>query len=337
MKRLLQKTIILTCVTSLFLTAVLTVYAREFTKDAFTASWAFASVQTVGVSYPRIRIDGEFIHISDQQPVIINGRTLVPLRAVMEPLGFIVEWDDNTRIARLTKYTNNVRTQVIQVEIGSPVLTVAPTPATGPVILDVPAQIMNGRTMVPLRAISEAGGFEVNWDAVNRIVDIRSNNNENSINNATVPPPVVEPTVYNETQTAEPFDVEWFERRVFELVNYERTSRGLRALEWNDALAAASRVHSYDMARNNFVAHRGSDGSMMTDRARRFGFNGTATENVTAGAMTPERAVQNWMNSTSHRNQLLNRDHVTMGIGFVYLEGSRFGTYITKKMSSSNN
>ena len=117
---------------------------------------------------PRIRIDGEFVYIpaEDQQPIIVNDRTLVPLRAVMEALGFTVEWTESTQIIVLSKPR-----QAVFAQIGNYNITVN----GDTMLLDVPAQIINSRTMVPLRAISEASGMDVYWDGEYFIVDIMTN------------------------------------------------------------------------------------------------------------------------------------------------------------------
>ena len=117
------------------------------------------------VSNPQIRIDNEFVQIpaGDQQPVIVDGRTLVPLRAVMEALGFEVEWEPTQNRVNLEKPGFD-----ISLTIGSRTMVVN----GNNVSLDVPAQLINGRTMVPLRAISEATGMEVRWDGENSIVHI---------------------------------------------------------------------------------------------------------------------------------------------------------------------
>ena len=112
-----------------------------------------------------IRRNGNFIHIplTDQQPIITAGRTLVPLRAVMEHLGFTVDWIEQDSRAVLTLDNQTVQVQIDndQMQVGENI-----------VILDVPAQLINGRTMVPVRAIAEATDFTVDWLAHERIVDI---------------------------------------------------------------------------------------------------------------------------------------------------------------------
>jgi len=114
---------------------------------------------------PSVLVDGKLVQIPDydQHPVIVNNRTLVPLRAVMEALGFVVEWNSQTQTATLV----NPKYEVV-VQIGRYDMLVN----NNAVPLDVPAQIMGGRTMVPLRAISEATGMEVIWEGFNNIAHI---------------------------------------------------------------------------------------------------------------------------------------------------------------------
>jgi len=114
----------------------------------------------------RIRVDGEFIPIRyGQPPVLIESRTLVPLRDVMTGLGFTVEWDYDTRIAHLEKPG-----YIVSVPLDGDTMTV-----NGEIIpLEVPARAMNNRIMLPIRAISEATGMHVYWIHEARIVDIRT-------------------------------------------------------------------------------------------------------------------------------------------------------------------
>ncbi|MGE5390823.1 MAG: copper amine oxidase N-terminal domain-containing protein [Deltaproteobacteria bacterium] len=98
-------------------------------------------------------------------PVVVQGRTLVPLRAIFESLGAQVSWDNATRTVTATK--NGV---VIELPVGQ-------TQATRngqPVTLDVPATIVQGSTMVPARFVSESLGATVKWDSNTRSVIIDS-------------------------------------------------------------------------------------------------------------------------------------------------------------------
>lgn len=103
----------------------------------------------------RVTVDGEEITFGTQQPVIINGRTLVPARGVFERLGFEPTWDGETNTATLTRHDYTV-----VITIGSDVFTTNGTEHT----LEVYAQTINGSTMLPLRAVLESVGYAVAWD-----------------------------------------------------------------------------------------------------------------------------------------------------------------------------
>ena len=99
----------------------------------------------------------------DQPPIMENNRTLVPLRGVFGSLGATVQWNPEKREITATK-----NAQTIWLKIGSKT-----TKVNGEVNeIDVPAAIINGRTMVPLRFVGEALGANVKWIADKRIVQI---------------------------------------------------------------------------------------------------------------------------------------------------------------------
>ncbi|HHW41593.1 MAG TPA: hypothetical protein GXX19_10680 [Syntrophomonadaceae bacterium] len=91
----------------------------------------------------------------DVPPVIKDGRTLVPVRAVTEGMGATVSWDEATRTVTIVK--DNV---TVILKIGSKTVNVNGQEK----LLDVPAQLQNSRTFVPLRLIGEAFNYNVQWD-----------------------------------------------------------------------------------------------------------------------------------------------------------------------------
>lgn len=99
----------------------------------------------------------------DQPPVLQNDRTLVPLRAIFEALGATVEWDNSTQTVTSTKDG-----KTIILIIGSNILYVDGTPIT----LDVPAQLLNARTLVPVRAVAESFDCNVDWNGSTQTVVI---------------------------------------------------------------------------------------------------------------------------------------------------------------------
>lgn len=108
-------------------------------------------------------IDGTKLEFPDQKPVIMSDRTLVPLRAIFEALGAEVDWDDETKTV-LSKRDDTT----ISLTIGSDALFVNNVTK----LIDVPAQIINDRTMVPIRAIAESFGCDVGWDGRTKTVII---------------------------------------------------------------------------------------------------------------------------------------------------------------------
>lgn len=101
--------------------------------------------------------------VTDVPPVVENDRTLVPIRALSETLGFEVDWDDANRAVTLAKGE-----QVIVLYIGR-----ADTLVNGqPKPIDVPPVIRENRTLIPVRFVAENLGLEVSWDPSSRIVGI---------------------------------------------------------------------------------------------------------------------------------------------------------------------
>lgn len=102
-----------------------------------------------------VLLDGEKLDF-DVEPVIENGRTLVPMRKIFESLGATVYWNGNTMTATAVRGVN-----VITVTVDSTVMT-----KNGEnVYLDVPARLIDSRTLVPVRVIAESFGLDVSWDA----------------------------------------------------------------------------------------------------------------------------------------------------------------------------
>lgn len=125
----------------------------------YASLWSELNANTIPVF-----VDGVQISF-DQQPIIRDDRTLVPLRGVFEALGATVYWNNDTR--SVTAYKDDT---TVELAIGSSTMYVNGQPK----YLDVAGQIINDRTMVPLRAISEAFEAIVYWDNDTRTVRVYS-------------------------------------------------------------------------------------------------------------------------------------------------------------------
>ena len=108
----------------------------------------------------------------DQPPIIENGRTLIPFRAILEALGAKVDYNEYTE-------EDGTRVQTVMAEKGmhSVFMTIGETRYNVDFeekTLDVPAKIVNDRTLVPIRAIAEGLDCAVDWDGDNRTVIVET-------------------------------------------------------------------------------------------------------------------------------------------------------------------
>ena len=109
-----------------------------------------------------ILINGEKI-TPDSDPVMVNDRTLVPIRAVAEYLGYTVGWDEASQTVTMFNSNNTIK------------FTIDSTMAVKngrTFTIDVPAQIIGERTYLPLRAVAEAMDAEVDWNGEINSVEI---------------------------------------------------------------------------------------------------------------------------------------------------------------------
>ena len=99
----------------------------------------------------------------DVEPTLINDRTMVPMRVIFEALGAKVDWDGTTQTAiGVTKNTT------IKITIGKDYLL----KNDNIVVLDSPAVVISGRTLVPVRAIAESLDCKVEWYGETQVVEI---------------------------------------------------------------------------------------------------------------------------------------------------------------------
>ena len=111
---------------------------------------------------PDVYVNGKIVEFKDQAPYITDeGRTLVPARGVFEAMGSVVDWDPENYVVTVS---NENQKKEISLKIGDANMTVKTGDEETTKVLDVPAQLMNNRTMIPLRAVSEALESVVVWN-----------------------------------------------------------------------------------------------------------------------------------------------------------------------------
>jgi transglutaminase-like putative cysteine protease len=111
-----------------------------------------------------VYLDGIELAFADQPPIIASGRTLVPLRFVSEAFGAQVDWDPATGSVPIALDDINVMLRIGRREVVVNERTV---------LLDVAPTLINGRTMVPLRFVSEVLGATVSWSDLHSSVFVR--------------------------------------------------------------------------------------------------------------------------------------------------------------------
>lgn len=127
-----------------------------------------ASIPAMAADDIAVSIDLSLVEF-DVPPQIINDRTMVPMRAIFEALGAAVDWDGDTRTITANKDDITIITS-----IGNETIFVNEFEKT----MDVAPCIIDDRTLVPVRFISEALGYDVEWlDSVRTIV-ISTDTNE---------------------------------------------------------------------------------------------------------------------------------------------------------------
>ena len=106
-----------------------------------------------------VKVDGKVVDFPDQEPTIVNDRTLVPVRFIAESLGYDVEWNptDNSAVIDGGKIIMYIGTNKAKINGKN-------------VTLDVASTLINDRTMVPLRVIAETLNCTVDWFSTNRMI-----------------------------------------------------------------------------------------------------------------------------------------------------------------------
>lgn len=138
-----------------------TVYGEQVKMDLFYNGkhHAYAAKEV------KIEIDGKEMVPKDMPAVIINGRTMLPMRQIAQELGCEVNWNEAAK--------------QIYVMRGSDIIVFAVDSKIGyengqEFTMDVPATIVNDRTMLPVRALADALHLNIKWDDPSRTVSIQS-------------------------------------------------------------------------------------------------------------------------------------------------------------------
>ncbi|WP_078553635.1 CAP domain-containing protein [Bacillus alkalicellulosilyticus] len=110
-----------------------------------------------------------------------------------------------------------------------------------------------------------------------------------------------------------------FEDQVVSLVNQERAKQGLRPLTHRADVKNVAHKKAEDMIKSNYFSHQSPNYGSPFDMLRTFGISySTAGENIAKGQKTPEEVMRSWMNSPGHRQNIMNAQYDTIGVGFYH-------------------
>lgn len=118
-----------------------------------------------------------------------------------------------------------------------------------------------------------------------------------------------------------------FQKEVLDLVNVERTNRGLQPLKFNAELSKVATLKSQDMIDKNYFDHTSPTYGSPFDMMKQFGITYRAAgENIAMGQETPQEVMNSWMNSPGHRKNILNPDFTELGVGIASNGSSLYWT-----------
>ncbi len=129
------------------------------------------------------------------------------------------------------------------------------------------------------------------------------------------------------SQEFEKRPISLLENLIYEKVNEERIKYNLPELEWTSDVAEVARKHSEDMGIKGYFAHENKEGKLVSERLEKNGIVFTVSaENIFKCENYPdvvEEAVEGWMVSPGHRENILSKDVTETGVGIYKVNGQK--------------
>ncbi|MDR1641450.1 MAG: CAP domain-containing protein [Clostridiales bacterium] len=304
---------------------------------------AFVIAPTNGFGDPGIKVFVTGVQaIFDVPPAVVNDRIMIPVRTIAEMLGATTYWDG--ALKKATFYKGN--TEVL-LTAGSDTMLVTSDGVVKQSKLDSPPFIKDGRVLAPLRAIAEAFDATVEFEATSNVVRLTPATAERtaSFHQSTIavqatptpvpatpnpaspapanptsqPTPTLPPSPSPEPTTTpqpspSPSSFQSLADEVVRLTNEERVRYGLKPLQVHSGLQDIAMQRAAECI--DLFAHERKDGSTVVALVNGKGIKWTGIgENIAYGQKTPERVVQVWMESPSHRVNILSDRFNYIGIG----------------------
>ena len=312
-----------------------------------TASNVFASSEEISVE-----IDGEKIVFTDQQPININGRVMVPVRDVAEKMGWKVSFE---------KYPGNTMTNgnfqeeshvsmTKSVDIGndlnstfiyfSDISLEQKTIISGnsgyheqeKTLLANPT-VQNDRILLGVRDIAESLYADVQWNETLQTVEITTKPVEQfpnydklvdyieeyrkAVNEYKTVKEAKKNAEEKQKKTSEESHAEYTDE-MLRLVNEEREKAGIMPLELDDTLTAAANIRAKEIC--EVFDHTRPNGENFRSLLKEMGTDASyAGENINKGTFeNPKFAMELWMSSKAHKSNILNPNYKYIGIGYAF-------------------
>ncbi len=314
----------------------------------------------------KVEVNGEYITF-DEPPVLENGSVFVPMRAIFESLGYTVGWDTELEVVEsaiekehylisMSLYKGNqmnltykeYRTDYKKFASGRSTNRFADDCSTSFTNITTFApsyQNVNGRILVPVRAISEGTGADVKWDGATQTVIIDSSNpritnietgESYDVNNAKQrvenyfggeviikdndEPVGIEDNVVDDME--EKFatgqaTLEEHQAEVLRLINIEREKAGVTPLEADPLLMEIAQLKAKEMEDLDYFSHESPNYGSPTAFAKHYGYSGGVGENIGRGSSyyVPSGVVAMLMKSEAHKDNILNPNYKYLGVG----------------------
>jgi len=291
----------------------------------------------------RVYVNDRRVNFPDQQPIIIDGRIFVPLSGVFEELGFTASRDTTNELITLTNGLPSDGGLInIMLSVGNRNFLVRgfPNAALTQHIMEAAPQLINGRVMVPLRAIAESIGHTATWNSTAQRARITTTGYvlagaANDSSHLPVVAGVPGQSVIGQWIDAWPGLTD-FERYVFQFVNEYRVENGLDALSLCPVLSALAWYRTSYLNRSGFIranAQSGDVHSWGSHRSNDIANMGRVSGGGVSGGInfvarnahmtTYEQArssVNGWIASPPHRQNMLfgfdgRGENTIVGIG----------------------
>lgn len=149
-------------------------------------SCIMATFMALSISVPVMAAENISVFVNNKKvsfdvpPQTINGRTMVPMRTIFEKLGATVTYFPEEQ-AIVAEQNDSIMVILLNKEIAG-LYDKDTSDLIKTIKMDTPATVINGRTLVPIRAISDGFGYNVNWNSQTKTISITSSGVTDTVN-----------------------------------------------------------------------------------------------------------------------------------------------------------